>query len=116
MTIPFTETATVPVSQQSRELQLPTQAKTVDVTNTSTSASVVVNNAGPALLDGTGTTLAPGQSATVALQASGGGTLILSAIATGPNASVLVAMTPVLIDVGGSVLVEPGTPLQQAPE
>jgi hypothetical protein len=114
MSSPFTVTVSRAVSQVSRELQLPTTAPSADILNTSSAASVTVNAGGPALLDPpTGTVLAPGQSATVALQAQGGGALIISGIADGPDASVQITMTPNVIDVGGSVLLEPGTPTEQ---
>jgi hypothetical protein len=116
MTNPYTQTATLPVGQVSRELQLPTQAPSVEITNTSETASVTVNAAGPALLDGSGTTLTPGASTTVTLQQANGGVLILSAVATAPGATVLVTMTPVTFDLGALVLPEPGAPQPEAPE
>jgi hypothetical protein len=113
---PFTVTVSRAVSQVSRELQLPTTAVSAEILNTSTSSSVVVNSAGPALLaPPSGTVLTPGATATVALQAPGGGTLVLSAVATGPDASVQITMTPPTIDIGGTVLLEPGVPTEQAP-
>lgn len=116
MNNPFTVTVSRAVSQVSRELQLPTTAVSAEILNTSTSASVTVNSAGPALLaPPSGTALTPGQSTTVALQAPGGGTLALTAIATGPDASVEITMTPPIIDVGGTALLEPGVPTEQAP-
>jgi hypothetical protein len=112
---PFTAQFSRSVPQVSIELRLPTTATTAVVLNTSSTAGVTVNTAGPALLDPpSGTALTPGQSTTVALQAPGGGTLVLSAIATGPDASVQITMTPVTIDVGGTVMLEPGVPTEQA--
>jgi hypothetical protein len=113
MTNPFTVTFSRSVPQVGRELQLETTAVEALVLNTSSSATVVVNTSGPALLDGSGTTLTPGQSATMALQASNGGTLILSAIATGPDAKVEITMTPPTLDVGGTVILAPGVPTEQ---
>lgn len=107
MSSPFTVTATLPVPEVSTQLQLPIVAATVQFQNTSASASVTVSAAGPALLDPpSGTVLAPGASTT--LQAPNGVELIASAIATGPDASVLVTMTRQTLTFGGLTIEAPG--------
>jgi hypothetical protein len=109
MTSPFQVTATLPVAQVSQQLQLPIEAPSAQFQNTSSSASVTINAAGPALLDPpAGTVLAPGQSATVALQGGDGGILIASAIATGPGATVLVTMQRETLQIGGLTIEAPG--------
>ena len=106
MTDAFTVTATLPVSQVSTQLQLPIVAASAQFTNASSTASVVVNASGPALLDGSGATLAPGASTT--LQAPNGVELIVSAIATGPGATVDVVMERQTLTFGGLTIEAPG--------
>jgi hypothetical protein len=109
MTDAFTVTATLAVPQVSTQLQLPIEAPSAQFQNTSSTASVTINAEGPALLDPpTGTVLTPGQTATVALQASNGGLLIASAIATGPGATVLVTMERDTLTIGGMTIEAPG--------
>lgn len=111
MSSPFEVSFSREIQQVTREVQLATVAAEAVVQNTSgAGVNVVLNAGGTALLDGTGVVLEPGQSTTVALQAQNGAALILSAIATGPDASILVTMTEPTID-PGVVIVEPGTPL-----
>jgi len=109
---PFTVTATLPVPEVSTQLQLPIvasgQEPGVTVQNTSTSANVVVNATGPALLDGSGTTLEPGQSTTVTLVGGDGGILTPSAVASGPGATVLVTMQRETLTFGGLTIEAPG--------
>jgi hypothetical protein len=107
MTDAFTVTATLPVGQVSQQLQLPIVAASAQFTNTSsTGATVVVNASGPALLDGSGTILAPDASTT--LHAPNGAELVVSAVATAADAFVTVTMERQTLTFGGLVIEAPG--------
>lgn len=117
MSSPFEVSFSRQISEQTHDVQLLTTAPTAAITNTSTSANVVLNVDGPALLSPpTGVVLEPGDSTTVNLLQSNGGELVLSAIATGPNATISVVMVPVTDHFGGLELLQPGTPLVQPDE